>query len=161
MTDTDGMPLPADGAALGELCAQARDLARQLPGPLRRLVLHAGDARVEVEWDPTGSGGAAARPVSAAAPGSGAEPAASDDDATGEAVTAPLVGTFYRAPEPGARPFVEEGDTVEAGQDVAIIEAMKIMNRIESQFAGTVTAILVDDGDMVEFGQPLLLVEPA
>ena len=72
-----------------------------------------------------------------------------------------LVGTFYRAPEPGAAPFVEVGDIVEAGQDVAIIEAMKMMNRVQTDRAGRVVEILVEDGETVEFEQPLIVIEPA
>ena len=74
-------------------------------------------------------------------------------------MVAPLVGTFYRSPEPGAKPFVEVGDVVEPETEVAIVEAMKIMNRITADCAGRVTEILVSDGEMVEFGQTLMYVE--
>ncbi|HEV7888218.1 MAG TPA: biotin/lipoyl-containing protein, partial [Acidimicrobiales bacterium] len=75
-------------------------------------------------------------------------------------VTAPLVGTYYRSPEPGAKPFVEVGDMVEAEQEIGIIEAMKIMNRIVADAGGKVVELVVNDGDMVEFGQTLMLLEP-
>jgi acetyl-CoA carboxylase biotin carboxyl carrier protein len=75
-------------------------------------------------------------------------------------VTAPLVGTYYRSPEPGAKPFVEVGDLVEAEQEIGIIEAMKIMNRIVADTGGRVAELVVNDGDMVEFGQTLMLLEP-
>ena len=68
---------------------------------------------------------------------------------------APLVGTFYRAQQPGQPPFVEEGDVVEVGQTVCIVEAMKLMNEIHSDVNGTVAQILVENGQPVEYGQPL------
>ena len=74
-------------------------------------------------------------------------------------VTAPMVGTFYVAPSPGAKPFVEIGDEVQQGQVLCTIEAMKMMNQIESEYAGRVRAILVKNGDPVEFGQPLFIIE--
>ena len=75
------------------------------------------------------------------------------------AVTSPMVGTAYVAPEPGARPFVEVGATVKAGQTLLIVEAMKTMNQIPAPRDGTVTQILFEDGQPVEFGEPLLIVE--
>lgn len=74
------------------------------------------------------------------------------------AVTSPMVGTAYRSPEPGARPFVEVGDQVVAGQVVMIVEAMKTMNQIVAEVAGTVREIFVEDGQPVEYGEPLLAV---
>ncbi len=74
-------------------------------------------------------------------------------------VTSPMVGTAYRSPEPGAVPFVEVGSRVTAGQTLLIIEAMKTMNQIPSPRAGTVTAILVEDGQPVEYGEPLAVIE--
>ncbi len=75
-------------------------------------------------------------------------------------IHAPIVGTFYRKPAPDAEPFVEVGDRVEKGQVVCIIEAMKLFNEIESEVSGVVRKILVEDGEPVEYGQPLFLVEP-
>ncbi len=75
-------------------------------------------------------------------------------------IKSPLVGTFYRAPAPGAEPFVKEGDLVEAGQVVAIVEAMKVMNEIEADRRGRVLKILVEDGEPVEYGQDLILLSP-
>lgn len=74
-------------------------------------------------------------------------------------VTAPMVGTYYNAPSPGAKPFVEIGDEIQAGQVLCVIEAMKMMNQIESDKAGRVTAILAKNGEPVEFGQPLFIIE--
>ena len=75
------------------------------------------------------------------------------------AVTSPMVGTAYWAPEPGAKPFVEVGSKVSLGQTLLIIEAMKTMNQIPAPRAGTVTQILIEDGQPVEFGEPLLIIE--
>ena len=74
-------------------------------------------------------------------------------------VTAPMVGTFYRSPSPDAPPFVEIGTEIEVGQILCIIEAMKMMNQIESDKAGRVTAMLAKNGEPVEFGQPLFIIE--
>ncbi|HOB08078.1 MAG: acetyl-CoA carboxylase biotin carboxyl carrier protein [Limnochordia bacterium] len=76
-------------------------------------------------------------------------------------VLAPMVGVFYRAPSPGADPYVEVGSFVEKGQTLCIIEAMKLMNEIESEYRGQVVEILVENGQPVEYGQPLFLIEPA
>jgi len=75
-------------------------------------------------------------------------------------IEAPMVGTFYRAPSPDAQPFVRDGDRVKKGQVVCIIEAMKLMNEIESKVAGRVVKVLVENAQPVEYGQPLFLVEP-
>ncbi len=75
-------------------------------------------------------------------------------------VKAPIVGTFYRRPAPDAEPYVKEGDRVEKGQVLCIIEAMKLFNEIESEVSGIVRRILVEDGEPVEYGQPLFLIEP-
>ncbi len=76
------------------------------------------------------------------------------------AVEAPMVGTFYRAPSPGADPYVREGDTVKEGQILCIIEAMKLMNEIECRRDGRIQQILVENAQPVEYGQPLFLIEP-
>jgi biotin carboxyl carrier protein len=75
-------------------------------------------------------------------------------------VTSPIVGTFYRAPAPDAPPFVEVGTTVKRGQALCVIEAMKLMNEIESEIDGVIVRILVENGHPVEYGEPLFLVEP-
>ena len=76
----------------------------------------------------------------------------------GHVVTSPMVGTFYRSPSPGADPFVQVGDTVNEGQTLCIIEAMKLLNEIESDKAGVVKEILSDNGQAVEYGQPLFVI---
>ena len=85
-------------------------------------------------------------------------PASADSDA-GHAVKSPMVGTFYRASSPGAKAFVEVGDTVKVGETLCIIEAMKILNEIESDKSGTVKKILCENGEAVEYGQALFIVE--
>ena len=74
-------------------------------------------------------------------------------------VTSPMVGTAYRSPEPGAKPFVDVGSAVKAGETLLIIEAMKTMNQIPAPRAGTVVQILIEDGQPVEFGEPLMIIE--
>jgi acetyl-CoA carboxylase biotin carboxyl carrier protein len=74
-------------------------------------------------------------------------------------ITAPMVGTFYAAPSPGAKPFVEIGDEIKVGQVLCVIEAMKMMNQIEADKAGRITSIMARNGDPVEFGQPLFIIE--
>ncbi|MBP0591877.1 acetyl-CoA carboxylase biotin carboxyl carrier protein [Paraburkholderia sp. LEh10] len=76
----------------------------------------------------------------------------------GHVVTSPMVGTFYRAPSPGADPFVQVGDSVKEGQTICIIEAMKLLNEIESDQAGVIKEILVENGQAVEYGQPLFVI---
>ena len=94
-------------------------------------------------------------PVAEAAPAVAAAPA----EPVGHTVKSPMVGTFYRASSPGAKPFVEIGDTIKEGETICIVEAMKILNEIEADKSGTVTKILVDNGQAVEYGQPLYVIE--
>ena len=81
-----------------------------------------------------------------------------DDLPAGQVVKSPMVGTFYRAASPGSDPFVEVGSTVKAGDTLCIVEAMKLLNEIEAEFAGTVKAILVENGQPVEYGEPLFII---
>ncbi len=100
----------------------------------------------------------AAPVLAAAAPAPAAAPAAAPAE-TGHVVKSPMVGTFYRSSSPGGKPFVEIGSEVKEGEPVCIIEAMKIMNEIEADKAGKITKILCENGQAVEFGQPLFIVE--
>lgn len=94
-----------------------------------------------------------------ALPGAPAAPAvAAPEEPKGHTLKSPMVGTFYRAPSPGAPAFVEVGQAVTKGQTLCIIEAMKLLNEIESDIAGTIKAILVENGQPVEYGQPLFIV---
>jgi acetyl-CoA carboxylase biotin carboxyl carrier protein len=88
----------------------------------------------------------------------GAEPAA-ETIPSGHVVQAPMVGSFYRSPLPGAKAFVEVGQTVNLGDTLCIIEAMKMLNQIEADAAGTIKAILIENGEPVEFGQPMFVIE--
>lgn len=116
-----------------------------------------------------GQGAAAPAPVqymaapTAAPAANTAAPAAAveevDDTPSGHAVKSPMVGTFYTAPSPGAKDFVIVGDSVSEGETVCIIEAMKILNQIEADKSGIIKAILVENGQPVEFGQPLVIIE--
>jgi len=101
----------------------------------------------------------AAAPAAPAAAATAAAPAAPARRANEHVVAAPMVGTFYASASPGAKPFVEIGSEVKEGQVLCIIEAMKMMNQIESDKAGKVTAIMATNGDPVEFGQPLFVIE--
>ncbi len=106
---------------------------------------------------------AVAAPVAVAAPAVAAAPAAEAPAPaaapTGHTVKSPMVGTFYRSSSPGAKAFVEVGDTIKQGDTICIVEAMKILNEIEADKTGTVTQILVDNGQAVEYGQPLFVIE--
>jgi acetyl-CoA carboxylase biotin carboxyl carrier protein len=108
---------------------------------------------------PVGSPAAAAPGVATAPPGPEGAASASRAVSDEHIVTAPMVGTFYSAPSAGAKSFVDLGDEVEMGQVLCIIEAMKMMNQIESEKAGTIKAILVKNGEPVEFGQPLFIIQ--
>jgi len=153
-------------AARPDAHAAVAALARELAALLRELDLgeidaRVGDVRVSVRRAPP-------PPVLAPPPTLAPAPAApSPGTATGAGATpatitieAPMVGTFYRASAPTAEPYVREGDVVKEGQILCIIEAMKLMNEIEAQTSGRIVKILVDNGQPVEYGQPLFLLEP-
>jgi len=101
----------------------------------------------------------AAMPAPAAQAGAALAPAAEPAAAVGHAVKSPMVGTFYRSASPGAKPFVEIGSEIKEGEPICIIEAMKIMNEIEADKSGKVKQILCENGQAVEFGQPLFIIE--
>ena len=97
-------------------------------------------------------------PAAAATPAAAAASPASVQVSSDHTIQAPMVGTYYSAPAPGAKAFVQMGDEVKVGQVLCIIEAMKMMNQIESDRAGKITSVLVQNGDPVEFGQPLFAI---
>ncbi len=99
-----------------------------------------------------------AAPVVAAPAAAQAAPAAAPAAPSGHVVKAPMVGTFYRAPNPGAAPFVEVGQSVKEGDALCIVEAMKLLNEIEADKAGVIKEILVENGEPVEYGQPLFVI---
>ena len=118
-----------------------------------------GTAPAPMAYAPPAAPVAAPAPVaSASAPEAPAQESASPAPATDNAVLSPMVGTFYRAPGPDAAAFVEVGQTVRVGDVLCIVEAMKMMNQIEADRAGTVTAIHVENGQAVEFDQPLISI---
>jgi acetyl-CoA carboxylase biotin carboxyl carrier protein len=147
----------ADASTVQLVVKETKDLIKAMEGTsTRRVRLHVAGLDIEVErQEVTVVAGA---PVTyAAAPGAaGAAPAAAPGRMP---VVAPLVGVFYRASSPGAKPFVEVGDTVERGQKVGIVEAMKMMNEVTTDFRGTVAEIVVANGDTVQYEQTLMLID--
>jgi acetyl-CoA carboxylase biotin carboxyl carrier protein len=141
---------------------------------ISELEITEGDGKVRIVKGPVGMPGmtmgypqmmmapqpapAAAPPAAAAAPAAAEAPAAPAAPA-GHVVKSPMVGTFYRSGNPNSPPFVEVGAVVKEGETLCIIEAMKLMNEIDSDRAGTVKAILVENGQPVEYGQPLFVIE--
>lgn len=108
---------------------------------------------------PAAPAAAVAAPVVDAASVAAPAPAAAPAEPTGHTVKSPMVGTFYRASSPGAKPFAEIGQTIKEGETICIVEAMKILNEIEADKSGTITQILVENGQAVEYGQPLFIIE--
>jgi acetyl-CoA carboxylase biotin carboxyl carrier protein len=150
---------PADQELIRAVWDEARDLIKRLEGStVQRFAVEAGDTKIEIERGMPAGVVASALPAPAAAPGEEAPAAAADER---HPIRAPLVGTFYGAPSPGADPFVKEGDSVEVGQTVAIVEAMKLMNHVQADAAGVVAEIVAVDGQWVEFEQALMYLEPA
>lgn len=121
-----------------------------------RIVNRNGAAPVQVHQPVTV---AQPMPVPVPAPEAAPAPAPAAPQQTGTPLTSPMVGTFYRAPSPGADPFVKVGDTVKKGQVVYIIEAMKLLNEVEADMDGTVKEVCVENGQPVEFGQSLFIIE--
>jgi acetyl-CoA carboxylase biotin carboxyl carrier protein len=143
-------------------------LAREVGALMRELDLaeveaSVGEIRIRLQRVLPGPAPVTSAPVPTAAAASALAPAPAAQPA-GPAlftVEAPMVGTFYRAPSPGAEPYVREGDVVKPGQVLGIIEAMKLMNEIEAKVGGRVVKILVENAQPVEYGQPLFLIDPA
>lgn len=131
----------------------AADLLAKSPVPPSTLNVRAGDVSVEMGWT-VGEALAPAAAPAAAAPAASAAPA-------GETLKAATVGVFYRSPSPGAPPFVSEGDEISSGQQIAIIEAMKLMLPVEADKGGRIAEVLVADGAGVEYGQPLFRLASA
>ena len=153
---------PPAAAPMGD--ERVVELTRRLAALLDELSLSeveiaSGDIRVRVHR----GGGAAPAPASVAPAPAGADERPLVADTVSPAlvtVEAPMVGTFYRASSPTADPYVQDGDVVKEGQVLCIIEAMKLMNEIESKIGGRVARILVENGHAVEYGQPLFLIDP-
>ncbi|MGW7284289.1 acetyl-CoA carboxylase biotin carboxyl carrier protein [Streptomyces sp. NPDC054847] len=167
-TEASEAPTAAATMTVEELRAQTRLLAGELPGTLRRITLRAGGISVDVEWETAPAAAAAVAvlpaPPAAAAPAPAVPTAAAPAEDAAPAglvqVTAPLVGTYYQAPSPGAEPFVKVGDIVEPGTQLAVVEAMKLLNSITADVRGRVHAIHARDGEVVEYAQPLIDLVP-
>ena len=169
MTEPESQATP-DEALLQSVWTEARDLVKKLEGSsVQRFAVAAGNCKIEIERGaPAAPDGSVAPPPMAPASGresrvfSGSfaaiDPAAADNRIP---ILAPLVGSFYSASQPGAKPFVEVGDVVETGQTVCIVEAMKLMNEVAAAEGGKVVEICAKDGDAVEFDQVLIYLEPA
>ena len=127
-------------------------IAMSCPQPEEKIVVPASNLVLQE------AAGAGANTVETAAPAQ-QEPEQIAEEKGGNVVKSPLVGTFYAAPSEDAQPFVKVGDTVKKGPTLAIVEAMKLMNEIESEFDGVVTEILVENEDNVEYGQPLFRIQ--
>jgi len=138
---------------------QLRELIRLLDeSNLTEIEVEHDDDRIRVRRDPAPVAGAVASPAGGASSTtqSGGAPAVEDDS---NYLTSPFVGTFYRAPSPESEAFVQEGDTIAPGQVLCIVEAMKLMNEIESEVSGTIVEILVESGKPVEYGDRLFRIE--
>ena len=163
MTDAENQPNP-DQDFIRSVWEEARDLIKRLEGStVQRFSVEAAGTKIEIERAMATGAGApvasvAAPAAAASVPGPSVEEVAETDGR--HPIVAPLVGTVYRAGQPGADPFVKVGDSVEAGQTVAIVEAMKLMNQVQADIAGKVAEIVVEDGQWVEFEQPLMYLEP-
>ncbi|MFF5211986.1 acetyl-CoA carboxylase biotin carboxyl carrier protein [Streptosporangium sp. NPDC000396] len=153
------------GSDFDTLCQAATRLVALLPHPPATLKLQHGLASAELTWA-TGPPLATVPSLSSPPPPPSAAAAAASGEGTAAESTsnalvrAPLVGTFYHAPEPGAPPFVAVGDTVEVGQQVGIVESMKLMNPIVAEVAGRVAEILAPDATPVEYDQALVAISP-
>jgi biotin carboxyl carrier protein len=136
---------------------------------ISELEVNEGETSVRISRQPAGGYAAPAMvaapppPVTAAAPAPASAGGAPEAPPSSQHHTlrSPMVGTFYRAPSPGAKSFVEVGQTVKPGQTLCIVEAMKMLNQIEADRAGTVVEVLFENGTPVEFDQPLFLIDPA
>lgn len=160
--DLNGTAKDESPSDYAELTQAVRDLVQVMhQGELERLEVSHGDLHILLCARASGN----SVPSPAAPVASGEVPSSGPDDARADAgnfhhISSPMVGTFYEAPAPGEKPFVAPGDTVEVGQTVAIIEAMKIMNEIVADRPGVVDSVLVENGEAVEYGHPLIRLRP-
>ena len=148
-----------DASTVQLVVKETKDLIKALEGTsTRRVKLHVAGMDIEVERQEITMVAGAPMTYAPApgAPGAGAAPGAAPGRMP---IVAPLVGVFYRAGSPGAKPFVDVGDTVERGQKIGIVEAMKMMNEVTSDFRGTVAEILVGNGETVQYEQTLMLID--
>ena len=144
----------------------AVELLSALENPPSALRIHAGGVVVEAEWPAAPSSIPGTTANGAAAPVALAPPRVADGEPVTDApprhsLRAPAVGVFFRAPEPGAKPFVDVGDSVTAGQQVAIVEIMKLMVPVHADVSGTIVEVLKENSEHVEYDEPLFAVSPA
>lgn len=155
---------PVNGAEDIDLLERVRNavlvLLAGLPRSPERLRIRAQDIVMELDWAVSMSSPAMPDAAPATPPDPGTNLAESGAAPTGPRITAPSVGTFYRSPEPGGDPFVQVGDQVKPGQQVAIVEAMKLMLPVEADTDGVITEVLAVDGQPVEYGQALFALGP-
>jgi acetyl-CoA carboxylase biotin carboxyl carrier protein len=155
---------PAGRTETADLLHSVRDCALGLLAGMDRppssLRIRADAVEIQLDWPQPAAAAVAGGTGPAPAPVTALEPLHSVDSDTADYVTAHMVGVFYRAPEPGAQPFVDVGDVIEPGQQVGIIEAMKLMMPVEADLAGRVVEVLAANGAPVEYGDRLLAIEP-
>jgi len=183
MSDDKNTTSSPDRELIESVWAEARDLVKRLEGSsVQRFAVAAGDYKIEIERGAPPAAGAAPPPPDAGAPGGPVAPSAGPGFGVAPGarmasgvftlgdmaepdnrvpVLAPLVGTFYASGQPGTKAFVEIGSTVEPGQTVCIVEAMKMMNEVAAGEGGKVAEIAVENGEWVEFEQVLMYLEPA
>jgi acetyl-CoA carboxylase biotin carboxyl carrier protein len=163
-TKGSGKPVPSKYEEPGAMRidpALVRELAELLTtNELNEIEVEDGDRKIKVRRDqpPVFAAAPAAAPPAPAAPAAGPAAPPAEAEIAGETVKAPMVGTAFLSPEPGAKPFVSVGDAVKAGDTLLIVEAMKVMNPITAPKGGVVKKLLVSDGQPVEFDQPLVIL---
>jgi acetyl-CoA carboxylase biotin carboxyl carrier protein len=155
MAPVDEQDIACTAANLAAVCRSATEFITASPGAVRRIRLTVGDVTLEAEWaDRPDAGEATGTTAAMAGDESGQRP----DDEQLHYVCAELIGTFYRSPEPGSTPFAREGDHVQPGQQLAILEAMKLMLPVKADRPGTVMEVIAPDAAPVEYGERLFAI---
>lgn len=161
-SDNNPAESTTDSERLHEMTAIIDNLIGMMSaGDIGTLKLEYGDLRLTLQSKDRSARGSKAVEPPGPANGPPEAPRDVEPPTSGHVVSAPMIGTFYVAPAPNEPPFVQAGDTVAEGQTIGIIEAMKIMNEIASDRAGTVIDVMASDGQTVEYGSPLVRVEPS
>jgi acetyl-CoA carboxylase biotin carboxyl carrier protein len=149
--------MAGENEVMQQVFKETKELIRAMEGTATSHVrIGMGEFSIEVQRDGNAFSSAVAHVAPAAASAGGAAPAAAPGTM---AVVAPIVGVFYRSSSPGSKPLVEVGDTVERGQTIGIVEAMKVMNEVQSDYRGVVAEILVENGEAVQYEQRLMLIK--
>jgi len=151
-----GVGMAGENEVMQQVFKETKDLIRAMEGTATTHVrIGMGEFSIEVERDGAAFTTSVVPMAASAASGGGAAPAAAPGTM---AVVAPIIGVFYRSGSPGSKPFVEVGDTVERGQVIGIVEAMKVMNEVQCDYRGVVEEILVENGDAVQYEQRLMTI---